>query len=80
MDPEETTPVDRPVAHPANKEKLAVISNLALAMRGRAERMGEIAHSIAVNPAPIHPIQWNKIADVLEEDGRDELRAAASLR
>ncbi|HVQ52889.1 MAG TPA: hypothetical protein VMS92_22870 [Mycobacterium sp.] len=81
MDPDdEITPVDRPAAHPANKAKLMVIHNLALAMSARATRVAEIAHTIAADPAPVHDITWNKIADVLEEDGKDELRAAASLR
>ena len=77
---DEITPVDRLPVNPTNKAPLMVLHNLTLAMRGRVDRLAEIAHGIAVDPAPIHQITLNRIADVLHEDGQDEIKAAASLR
>lgn len=66
--------------NPQNRGKLAVLSDLTVAMLGRVDRLRDICHSVAVDPAPIHAITWNRVADVLEEDGNAELKAAASLR
>lgn len=81
---DEVTEVERhpmpSAVNPANRGKLAVISDLTIAMLGRVDRLRDICHMVAVEPAPIHTITWNKLADLLEEDGQAELKAAASLR
>lgn len=66
--------------NPANRGKLAVLSDLTIAMLGRVQRLGEICHSIAVEPALIHDATWGRVADLLQEDGEQEIKAAASLR
>jgi len=73
---ESVTPVERPCKLPANEHLADVISGMKHAMRGLADRMGDVERTIRLSPTMATPADEESIATIFD-DGADVLRLGA---
>lgn len=74
------TPPERPVRNMANRPMVTILHNLALTLEATPRALLAIAQAIQDDAAPVHDLNREKIAQILDEHAATVSAAATEIR